>query len=97
MPNFINHNAIPEPPGATQAPDGTGRRMSADDLDDALTPVRLRAVDRLLLLMNRVKLTELTMPEILGLVAVFEAADSRVSAAAAPVLAFVARDGGRQP
>jgi hypothetical protein len=44
-----------------------------------------------------VKLAELTMPEILGLVAVFEAADSRVSAAAAPVLAFVARDGGRQP
>jgi hypothetical protein len=29
MPNFIDHNAIPKPPAATQEPDGTGRRMSA--------------------------------------------------------------------
>ena len=98
MPNFINLNAIPKPPGATQAPDGPGRRMSADDLDDALTPVRLRAVDRLLLLMNRVKVADLTTPEVLGLVAVFEAAEQRVNADTAPVLALIARGGDvRQP
>jgi hypothetical protein len=68
--------------------------IRADDLDDALAPVRLPAVDRLLLLMNRVKIAELTMPEVLGLVAVFEAADQRVNAAAAPVLTLIApRDG----
>jgi hypothetical protein len=67
--------------------------IPADDLDDALAPVRLPAVDRLLLLMNRVKIAELTMPEVLGLVAVFEAADQRVNPPTAPVLALVARDG----
>ena len=44
------------------------------------------AVDRLLLLMGRVKITQLSMAEILSLVAVFESADKRVNASAAPVL-----------
>ncbi|MFY9766957.1 MAG: hypothetical protein WAK42_18605 [Mycobacterium sp.] len=64
--------------------------IPADDLDDALAAVRLPAVDRLLLLMSRVQIADLSMAEILGLVAAFEAADARVNAGAAPVLALIA-------
>ena len=60
--------------------------MSADDLDSLLAFARGPAVDRLLLLMGRVKITQLSMAEILSLVAVFESADKRVNARAAPVL-----------
>jgi hypothetical protein len=60
--------------------------MSAEDLDSLLTFVCGPAVDRLLLLMGRVKITQLSMAEILRLVAVFESADQRVNAPAAPVL-----------
>ena len=73
--------------------------MSADDLDAALAYARLRAVDELLSLMCRVNVADLTTPEVVALVAVFSAADQRVDARTAPVLALVARDGGegRQP
>jgi hypothetical protein len=71
--------------------------MSAE-LHAALASIRLPAVEQLLELMARVKVAELTTPEVLGLVAVFEAAEQRVNAAAAPVLALIARDGeGRRP
>ena len=71
--------------------------MSADDLGAALAFVRLPAVDELLALMRRVNVADLTTPEVVALVAVFSAAEQRVNAGTAPVLAFVARDGGRQP
>jgi hypothetical protein len=72
--------------------------MSAGDLDAALNFARLRAVDELLSLMRRVNVADLTTPEVVALVAVFSAADQRVDARTAPVLALVARDGaGRQP
>ena len=72
--------------------------MSAGDLDAALSFARLRAVDELLSLMRRVNVADLTTPEVVALVAVFSAADQRVDARTAPVLALVARDGdGRQP
>jgi hypothetical protein len=54
----------------------------------------LPAVERLLDLMARVKVAELTTPEVLGLVAVCEAADPRENAATAPVLALIAGDSG---
>jgi hypothetical protein len=58
----------------------------------------LPAVERLLDLMARVKLAELTTPEVLGLVAVFEVVDQRENAGTAPVLALIARDSdGRRP
>ena len=48
--------------------------------------------------MARVKLAELTTPEVLGLVAVFEVVDQRENAGTAPVLALIARDSdGRRP
>jgi hypothetical protein len=72
--------------------------MGTDDLDGLLAFARGPAIDRLLRLMNRVKIADLSMPEVLGLVAVFEAADARVNVGAAPVLALIARDGEvRQP
>jgi hypothetical protein len=42
--------------------------------------------------MARVRVAELTTPEVLGLVAVFEAADQRENAGTAPVLALIAGD-----
>jgi hypothetical protein len=57
----------------------------------------LRAVDELLSLMRRVNVAQLTTPEVVALVAVFGAADQRVNAAAAPVLALIARDGEGRP
>jgi hypothetical protein len=68
--------------------------VSADDLDAALAFARLRAVDELLSLMRRVNVAQLTTPEVVALVAVFSAADQRVNARAAPVLALIPRDGG---
>jgi hypothetical protein len=52
----------------------------------------LPAVGRLLDLMARVRVAELTTPEVQGLVAVFEAADQRENAGTAPVLALIAGD-----
>jgi hypothetical protein len=60
--------------------------MSAIELDDVLGFVRGPATDRMHLLMNRLKPSALTAQEILALVAVFEAADQRANAPAAPVL-----------
>jgi hypothetical protein len=68
------------------------------ELPDVLAVVRLPAVERLMELMARVKVEHLTTPEVLALVAVFEAADRRVNAGTAPVLALVGRRGEvRQP
>lgn len=67
--------------------------MSGTELADLLTLVRGPAMDRLYVLMTRVKMAELTPPELLALVAVFEAADQRVNGPTAPVLALIARDG----
>jgi hypothetical protein len=68
--------------------------MNPDELHDALAVIRGPSVDRLLELMNKVKVVDLTMPEILGVVAVFESADARMSAVAAPV--FQLHNGGCQ-
>ena len=46
--------------------------MNGVDLNDHLASVHWPAIDRALALMNRIKLTDLTTPEILGLVAIFE-------------------------
>jgi hypothetical protein len=72
--------------------------MSGIELPDVLAAVRLPAVEQLLALMRRVNVADLTTPEVVALVAVFEAADQRVNASTAPVLALIARGGGgRQP
>ena len=61
--------------------------MNGVDLNDYLASVHWPAIDRALALMNRIKLADLTTPEILGLIAIFEAADRRrVNGAAAPTL-----------
>ena len=71
--------------------------MTADDLEGLLAFARGPAVDRLLLLMGRVKIADLTTHEIIALVSAFEAADQRMGADTAPVLALIARDEVRQP
>jgi hypothetical protein len=53
---------------------------------DVLAFVRWSTANRVRLLMDRVKLVDLTTQEILALVAVFESADQRVNAPTAPVL-----------
>ncbi|MGB8209712.1 MAG: hypothetical protein WCF69_19325 [Mycobacterium sp.] len=68
--------------------------MGGIELPDVLAAVRLPAVDELLSLMRRVNVADLTTPEVVALVAVFSAADQRVNARAAPVLALIPRDGG---
>jgi hypothetical protein len=68
--------------------------MSGIELPDVLAAVRLPAVDELLSLMRRVNVADLTTSEVVALVAVFSAADQRVNARAAPVLALIPRDGG---
>jgi hypothetical protein len=60
--------------------------MSGIELHDMLASVRLLAVERLLELMTRVKVADLTPQEVLALVAVLESADQRVNAPTAPVL-----------
>jgi hypothetical protein len=71
--------------------------MSGIELPDVLAAVRLPAVDELLSLMRRVNVADLTTPEVVALVAVFSAADQRVNARAAPVLALITRNEVRQP
>jgi hypothetical protein len=61
--------------------------MSGIELHDMLACVRLAAVERLLELMQRVKMADLTTQEVLALVAVFESADQRIGAGTAPLLA----------
>jgi hypothetical protein len=60
--------------------------MSGIELPDVLDFVRWPAMERLRLLMERVKMVDLTSQEVLALVAVLESADQRVNAATAPVL-----------
>jgi hypothetical protein len=54
--------------------------MSGIELHNMLASVRLLAVERLLELMTRVKVADLTPQEVLALVAVLESADQRVNA-----------------
>ena len=72
--------------------------MNGVDLNEFLAIVHGPAIDRALAIMNRIKLADLTTPEVLGLVAVFEVVDQRENAGTAPVLALIARDSdGRRP
>jgi hypothetical protein len=67
--------------------------MNSAELDGILAFSRGPAIDRLLLLMGRVKIRDLTMPEILALVAIFEASDQRVNAGCARVFTLIPRGG----
>jgi hypothetical protein len=71
--------------------------MNGPDLHDFLAPVRLSAVEQLIDLMNRVKVADLTTPEVLGLMAVFECADARINAGMAPELVLAPRNGEVSP
>jgi hypothetical protein len=55
-------------------------------LHDFLALAHWPATERLRELMNRVKIAELSVQEVLGLVAIFEAADQRKGTHSAPVL-----------
>jgi len=66
--------------------------MNGVDINEFLAIVHWPAIDRALALMNRIKLADLTTPEVLALVAIFEAADRRVSRGAAPVLHLAHHD-----
>jgi hypothetical protein len=63
-----------------------------DDLRDILALAHWPASERLVELMNRVKVVDLSVPEILALVAIFEAADQRKGTGAASVLALIPRE-----
>jgi hypothetical protein len=65
--------------------------MSAAELEAALAFVRAPAVDRLLALMQRVRVFDLTTPEVLSIVAVFDAAEARMGTGSAPVLSLIPR------
>ena len=54
-------------------------------------------MQQLIDLMNRVKVADLTTPEVLGLVAVFECADARTNAGMAPELVLAPRNGEVRP
>ena len=71
--------------------------MNGVDINEFLAIVHWPAVDRALALMNRIKLADLTTPEVLGLIAIFEAADRRVSRRAAPVLRLAPNGDEAQP
>jgi hypothetical protein len=58
-------------------------------LRDILALAHWPATERLIELMNRVKIADLSVPEVLSLVAIFEAADQRKGTGAAPVLALI--------
>ena len=64
-------------------------------LRDILALAHWPAIERLMELMKRVKIADLSVPEVLSLVAIFEAADKRVNTGTAPVLRLTPRDGGR--
>jgi hypothetical protein len=65
--------------------------MNGVDLNEFLAIVHRPAIDRALAIMNRIKLADLTTPEVLALVAIFEAADQRVNAPTAPVFHLMPR------
>ena len=65
--------------------------MSGAELEAALAFVRAPAVDRLLALMQRVKVFDLTTPEVLSIVAVFDAAETRMGTDSTPVLSLTPR------
>jgi hypothetical protein len=69
--------------------------MSQDipGLRDILALAHWPATERLIELMNRVKIADLSVPEVLSLVAIFEAADQRKGTHSAPVLRLTPRDG----
>ena len=62
-------------------------------LHDILALAHWPATERLRELMNRVKIADLSVPEVLSLVAIFEAADQRKGTRSAPVLRLTPRDG----
>jgi hypothetical protein len=66
-------------------------------LHDFLALAHWPATERLRELMNAVKIADLSVPEVLALVAIFEAADQRkgTHSAPAPVLRLTPRDGRR--
>jgi hypothetical protein len=64
--------------------------MSGIDMHDALACTRRAVINELLALMDRVKVADLTTPEIVGLIAIFEAAATR-QGTAAPVFTLVPR------
>ena len=63
-------------------------------LRDILALAHWPATERLMELMDRVKIADLSVPEILSLVAIFEAADQRLNTRTAPVLRLTPRGGG---
>jgi hypothetical protein len=64
-------------------------------LHDFLALAHWPATERLRELMNKVKIADLSVTEVLALVAVFEAADQRKATRRAPVLRLTPRDGRR--
>lgn len=69
--------------------------MSQDipGLRDFLALAHWPATERLRDLMNRVKIADLSVAEVVALVAIFEAADQRKGTRNAPVLRLTPRDG----
>ncbi|HME76819.1 MAG TPA: hypothetical protein VKI00_14580 [Mycobacterium sp.] len=65
--------------------------MSAAELEAALAFVRAPAVNRLLALTQRVKVFDLTTPEVRSIVAAFDAAKTRMGTGGAPVLSLIPR------
>jgi hypothetical protein len=62
-------------------------------LHDFLALAHWPATERLRDLMNRVKIADLSVTEVVALVAIFEAADQRKGTRSAPVLRLTPRDG----
>jgi hypothetical protein len=62
-------------------------------LHDILALAHWPATERLIELMNRVKIADLSVPEVLSLVAIFEAADQRKGTHSAQVLRLTPRHG----
>ena len=62
-------------------------------LRDILALAHWPATERLRDLMNRVKIADLSVAEVVALVAIFEAADQRKGTHSAPVLRLTLRDG----
>jgi hypothetical protein len=62
-------------------------------LRDFLALAHWPATERLRDLMNKVKIADLSVAEVVALVAIFEAADQRKGRGSAPVLRLAPRDG----
>jgi hypothetical protein len=62
-------------------------------LRDILALAHWPATERLIELMNKVKIADLSVTEVVALVAIFEAADRRKGVGSGPVLRLAPRDG----